>query len=208
MRTCLSLLMVMFVASSIFATNPCQQEFELLGKTTGEPSVLRFIEHRFGACEMEMNVSLYLTGERPAVVMDYKSFWTDSLFKARSHEVPMSIDVCDGIATIEDSITVHAPETDSATAEMWKHYIQTGGYEPTFFVDCTTDCIDEPLFDGAEFEPVYIHPSGFYKNYSLERLFYYPESGYLVILTRQPTEFYYQNTLHGLLVYRLEDDNE
>ncbi len=208
MRALIALLTILAIATRAHPTNPCQQEFELLGKTTGEPSVLRFIEHRFGACEMKINVSLYLTGERPAVVMDYKSYWTDSLFKARSHEEPVRIDVHHGIAGIDDSITVHAPEADSATAELWKHYIQTGGYEPTYFVDCTTNCIDEPLFDGAEFEPVYIHPSGFYKNYSLARLFYYPKSGYLVILTHQPTEFYYQNTLHGLLVYKLEDDDE
>ncbi len=186
-------------------THACEQEFTFECKTRGNYSVLEITERRFGECQRTNRIALYLSpDEVPAVQFSDRGF-TALMVGHREKETFLEIADSAGIFLLPDSATLSPPAFDSVFADSIKARRLKGTTIMDFYRDCFDNCIDEPRFDNCRARLVWLYGWGLYKNYSIDRVLYFPESRYLLVFTLQPIQFSYKITWHGVLLYKLAD---
>lgn len=211
MRELLAAVIILFVGATVdHAATLCEQKFELLAKSTGEPSMLAYSEQLTGECEqyrlhlllLHPDVSCEMErsgfGNRPDFILDF----FDKLGIERSVELTDS----SGIYRFNGSTTVQAPEYDSLLDSMWVAEARAGKVngEHDWCLRHRDLCFFGPRFAGAEATLLHRYHGGLYFNYTIDRVVYYPDSGVLVLITNQPKKKVGLDTMHGLLIYRLD----
>jgi len=190
------------------AASLCKQKFSILAKSPGSPSIVAYQEELTGECEqyrlhlvflhddIVTNMSRSGLDDPPIFVLDY--------FGTLGREESVSLNDSSGVYWINDSVWFKAPEFDSTFDERWSAFVASGGRdEHSWCVENREDCWYFPVFSGAD--PVLVHrySGGLYKNYSIDAVTYFPASGTIIIITRQPRLKVGLDTMHGLLIYRL-----
>ncbi len=60
-----------------------------------------------------------------------------------------------------------------------------------------------PPVDGVRINLVYHYPTGLYINYEINKVYYSPNFGYLLIFTRQPKLAVGLDTMHGFVILKI-----
>lgn len=188
---------------SAVATNPCEQEFTVDYKTSSSYSFLSLTETKFGDCNHTNRTLLYLGDPKfPAIdVTDNYVFWNKS--RGLPVETVDTLTDSSGVYIFGQGCKLQAPDVDGIFADTARRYIRDGSFDEQWYLECRSNCLDLPRFENTDARLLWAHPGGLYKNYGISSAFFYPQSGILVIVTSQPLEFYYKNTLHGVLVFQL-----
>ncbi|MFH0777921.1 MAG: hypothetical protein V2A71_04735 [Candidatus Eisenbacteria bacterium] len=99
--------------------------------------------------------------------------------------------------------TMLTPRFDAKKAELWNEEVEhhmNGARE--WNRRYGWDGLDAPRFRGRKFLYYYEYPAGLYVNYDVTEAYYFPTSGYLLILTHQPVLAPNGDTMHGFMVLR------
>lgn len=196
---------VAIISSSPFAATLCKQTFTVLGKTKGDTAWLYIDEYKSGECQgTRLYAFLLMPGRHAQLTGEVGSdpigsAWGTSLFVGQPQEQPVRLSDSAGIFVIPGTGRFYIP------------------YDPEFelrWQGTDMDLIswerqrsypsrDYPVFDAVDAKLLFALPA-LYKNYSVKEALYYPESGYLVILTHQPIEQVGLDTLHGVLIYKID----
>lgn len=213
MRLCkcfaVCLLSVLFSAPSVLPATLCTQDFNVEGKTSGDSSVLVISEKMGGECSPNVysTVITFLGMNRYKV--EYKieymqrddSAWVPPSFETDVMEPYRVLKDSGGVYYLGSSMAMRLPEHDSLFDAYW---ISLGGnYRmPYSSLDqWCGDIVDEPVFLNVTVDLVYRSTRGLYKNYTIDKAVYFPESKCLVVIINQPRSVVGWDTLHGFLVY-------
>ncbi len=101
-------------------------------------------------------------------------------------------------------LRIATPLPDAALMERFYEHIRSGGSNArTWATAAGGPHIQPPRIGNRPAEILYGLPAGLYVNYSLDRGWYFPRSGLILILTRQPVRAVGMDAMHGLLVLRV-----
>jgi hypothetical protein len=188
----------------------CDEQFNVIGFTTeSEPSFWVAVI-RNGDCVSStlIRVSVHgdsLTGVKKFGYSPSASSWTSSILKQFKHETPIVFsNPSDDWIKLDSGFSIRQPQPsrqlltrfrqwDSVGIEAWYWNRQEGAAG-----------VDLPRVRGDSLKLVYADSVGLYLRYRLQDVYYYPESGYLVITTandRYAGEFDSEN---GFLILRRE----
>lgn len=200
------LLLISTVSTAVF----CDKKYTVYGKVAGEHSLIIWDVEHTGECgSFESHIGL-VANDR---IIDFKSDYGlnlgtpfSSILDSLPSEEVIAIDAVDGRVHIGDSISISPPAYDSAFDRNWNDWVSVGSGFDSWKKTCRSPgtCSDYPSFTQTEAQLLYMYTGGLYKNYSLKRAYYFPESRILALITDQPYVdpgiIYY----HGLLIYRLQ----
>jgi len=205
-RICLLCLLLTAISRGQNEIPECEQSFQLYDKTPGRHALWFYKEMWQSDSHRCHRDSLYIMFLLPDRVHQFHSGrlqgnWIPDLYSNLKVEKYITLEPADGIFRINDSMRFHAPPPDSAFVKKYlaldKHDVRT------WYWECNDKCVDQPIFEGVEPGLIYSHPGGLYKNYRIKQVRYYPESGFLIIVTEQPLVDENKRTMHGLLVYSM-----
>lgn len=206
------LLLVLFSASAALASSMCDQTFTIHGKTKGETSLLFWDEYRGGQCGEWYGCALVLgiPGTPLMTLTADRQTWVASLLDDLPTEEMERVEASDGVYRINDSVWVEPPPEDTIFVRKFSGLVSGGSYGDAraWHRMCSSNCEDYPIVHGCVSDVVYAYEGGVYKNYTFKEVLYYPESGYLVVTTDQPLTAVGLDTMHGLLVLKLEQSSE
>jgi len=216
MRFCkylaMCLLIGLFSSSTTLTATLCDQTFTIHGKTSGENAMLFWSVVLGGECEGYIRGFVLVLGDTITPILTTQKWgmdWVPRLFKDISEEKSIKIEETDGRYVINDTVWIEPPAEDTTFPRKFGTVINRGGDGPKdWYRECPVNCSDYPIVHGCAAAVVYSYEGGLYKNYSFKDLLYYPESGYLVVITDQPLKAVGLDTMHGLLVLRLKTNED
>lgn len=194
---------IMFVSSSTgFSATICQQTIEFVGKTEGDTSTLLFYEYVSGECGYYLLHYLQIGPEglldSVRTKRDYLTLplWNDSTTIGKRLEIAELLPRSGDAFVMPFGQTIRAPQFDSVFMQKFRdsvaHYLMP---RERFF--------DQPLTD-LEIELLYRYPGGLYKNYQIKDAYLIKQSWVLVLVLYQPITKVGQDTMHGVLIYRIK----
>lgn len=190
------------------ASSNCNQTFFVLAKTEGDRSLLIYKEKLDGGCYCATNLfMLFLDPDTVTVYStnyceDPEKEWNLPHFRDLMTELCIRPIMIDGRFVLNDSMSITLPRVD--TTFMARFVADDIGMcvPSVWHRKCGTDCLDEPIMDFSA-NLVYFHVSGVYKNYTIRDVWYWEQSGYLLIQTENPIKAAGLDTMHGMLLYRV-----
>lgn len=203
------------VACTTSAATLCEQEFTVYGKTKGDHSLLFWHEYLTGECGQHRTYAIYLS-DTGSVELDCQwcpGDWVPAVTANLPMESAIEVPVGDS-CVVEDSIVVSPPPFDSTFPARYRELVKSGArgtagdWNRLTFERGRGGERDYPVFWGTEAHCIYAHDRGLYKNYGFQRVLYFAESRYVVIITDQPHTAIGLDTLHGLLVFKLLGEND
>ena len=202
------LLVALISASAALAASLCDQTFTIHGKTQGENSLLFWEVFRGGECYHWYGYALVL-GDSVTPVMTFNpedQTWVSRLLGDLSTEGAVNIESTEGVYRINDSVWIEPPPVDTTFVRKFSGLISGGSYgnAAEWHRMCSSNCNDYPIVHGCEADVVYAYEGGVYKSYSFKEVLYFAESRYVVVITDQPQTAVGLDTMHGLLVLKLE----
>jgi hypothetical protein len=206
----LALLCVILLSESPMAATFCVQTFTVYGKTAGEHSILFWDMEVGGDCSSDTTFALFLGDDNACVMTDRlnsKEFVPQFLSEVGSEKSVVLTD-SSGIYRIADSVYFTVPATDTTFLATFSRLNTLGamGNGRDWCRDSPVNCIDYPVFSGTGATLIYRYAEGLYKNYRFEQVTYFPGSKYLVLVVDPPVVAHGLDTMRGLLVYRLGDE--
>jgi hypothetical protein len=69
------------------------------------------------------------------------------------------------------------------------------------------DGIILPRFNNIKADLIYFYPKGLYVNYHISKLYHFEKSKYILLITDQPNKADGLDTMHGFMIFRIENDN-
>jgi len=202
------LLILVGLFSPVNSASLCDQTFTIHGKTKGENSLLFWEVFRGGECYHWYGYALVL-GDSVTPVLTFNpegQTWVARLLADLPTEEAVRIAPTEGVYRIDDSISVQPPPEDTTFVSKFSGLISGGAYgnASEWHRMCSSNCNDYPVVHGCGADVVYSYKGGVYKSYSFKEVLYYPESRYVVVITDQPQTAVGLDTMHGLLVLKLE----
>ncbi|MCB2202125.1 hypothetical protein KQH51_04790 [bacterium] len=194
------------------AASLCNQIFNILGKTSGEQSVLLFSVELTNECERKTSYAALLTSDSAVVLSKDEATdpaWPAIFLSGGEIEQPIVFD--SGLAAYDlgNGWTVSPPPTDSTFVGKWKELNRRSyGSLREFYRHCPTDCEDLPIFANCDARLAYRYEGGLYKNYHFSKVLWYPDSRVLVCVVHQPLLAVGMDSMHGLLIYHLYPEGE
>jgi hypothetical protein len=207
-----TMLTFFLVNISASAGSICKQTFTVYGKTTGPNSILAFREQIGGECESNNLFMILLYADSLPLIFsagapDGVSERVMSFLNAVGAEPADTVAEANGRFSLNDSVYFTLPPEDTTFA--WKHgrLGNEGKADAAHWrKKCPVNCQDYPNFVGAWATLLYEHKRGLYKNYTVSQCLWYSRSDILVIVTYQPRTAVGMDTMHGILIYRLNQD--
>jgi hypothetical protein len=186
------------------ASSLCQQTFELIGKTPGDTSTIYFYEYMDGECAMYTFFGLGLEHDS---VTSIKRWWSndltlpildDSTLRGKKLEPAKRLEK-QGDAFVVPHGKYHflsAPkyyqETDKLMLDSISNNLRPF---PT--------TIEEPEMS-CPAKLIYSYPGALYLKYEIQDAYIFRGSNMLFLITRQRVFRQGGDTLHGLLIYKLQ----
>ena len=198
-----------FITTTASASSCCDQKFTIHGKTTGEYSLLMYDVYWGGDCLCWSVHTVYLGIERTMAMetnigLSSGRDWIPMFLSQFPLDTQVELPDSNGIYYINDSMYITPPPKDSTFEQKYIDIMRDAGAdERDWYRECQYDCNDYPEFFGFDAKLVHSYSRGLYKNYGIKEVIYFPESGYLAIITDQPHKAAGLDTMHGMLVYRL-----
>lgn len=101
------------------------------------------------------------------------------------------------------------PPPDPALMDQFHEHIRTGGSNAQTWTQQTGQPrIQPPRLNGQPAGILYSYPAGLYVSYTLDRAWYFPRSGRILLFTHQPTRAVGLDTMHGLMLLNLPQSSE
>lgn len=190
------------------ATSSKRQEFRVIGISGGDMPLFIFHETAIGGREDYLTFFVYLLKDepivlvRPNIYMDHKDTDAHKILESLPFDSLSKLDSAKGVFRIDSAVSVTSPAKDSAFVFGFPDKepgFQTAAY---WNGNCITNCADDPIFQGAEYERIYFYNQGLYKNYKISQVYRDSDATFLVILTETSARAYSNNMMSGLLVFR------
>lgn len=185
----------------------CKQEITVVGKTTGEHSILFYHENwKKGQHCGNQTIFILFLSSGGAYVLERKfagPIWATNYLDELGRDSSILIEKSDGRYHLNDSIYFKSAPVDSTfPGSFWKlprNDAVTWNWEYGRY-----DGYDLPVINGAEWNLVYKHNEGIYKNYMIREVYFYPKSSYVVIKTLQPQLDETNKTMDGLMIFYIK----
>jgi len=203
------LALLMTSASNPMTTN-CEQKFIFFFKLQNDDTFW-IGEDLFGECGQSNLIQVFLKGDKPlAKETELAQFerweWIEHAKKAMKTEVcyPLKVDSKQEIDDEVLGIKLRSPKNNNRAMNH---------FNEEFAENCArqwnqkmkTDGIDEPIVAwDMELELAYYHADGLYFNYQIEKAFVFPESSYLVIMTKQAQRCAGGDTMDGFMIFKFK----
>ena len=183
----------------------CDQNFYLFDKTRGVSSLTFFrMDWNGRGCDRGMFYTAFLLSDRVHIMPSQflQGNWVSSLFSNMEIEPYQTITEADGRFVLNDSVYFQLPTPDSMFESKFRELAQPDArnWRATWQNYDTT----YPIFTGSCPEKLFELADGLYRNYTISEARYYRESNYLILLTRHPLRDVRGNTMHGLLIYKVD----
>lgn len=189
-------------------TTNCDQKFTFFFKMQHD-DVFWIGEDLFGECGQSNLIQVFLRGEKPsAKKIELAQFerweWIEHAKKAMKTEVcyPLQLNSKQEINDEVLGIKLRAPKVNNRAMNQ---------FTEEFAENCARqwnqkmgeDGIDAPVADwDMELELAYYHADGLYCNYQIEKAFVFPESSYLLVMTKQAQRCAGGDTMNGFLIFK------
>jgi hypothetical protein len=190
-------------------TTNCDQKFTFFFKLQYD-NVFWIGEDLFGECGESNLIQIFLGNEKPLVKkMPLSQFerweWVEPIRKAMRTEIAYTLEVGSKQVIDDESrgIKLRTPKTNNRLmnqfmeefaencAKQWNQKMKADG-------------IDEPQAWDMELDLVYYHPDGLYFNYQMEKVFVFPESNHLLIITKQAQRCAGGDTMDGFMIFKFK----
>jgi hypothetical protein len=186
----------------------CNQNYTILGKTSGDYSIIFYDLFVDGDCYYWETYSIFLGPENTYTlkvrVDSCATEWVNGFLGDFPSEPMEILGDSDGVFYITDSVYFTAPEYDSGFFRYYNELLSgTAKNTWEWRKNCKENCFDEPVFFGTDYELKHVNHEGLYKSYGIGQAVYFPESQCLVLVTDQPIKAVGMDSMHGLLIYKL-----
>ena len=204
----LSVLLVMMGAWTNVTTN-CEQKFTFFFKQHYD-NTFWIGEDLYGECGQSNLIQIFLVGEKATVkktelAVFEKWDWIEQAKKAIRIESPymLSPNTNQVIDNELYGVKLRAPKYNSRLlnkfsdefsencAYHWNQQMKEGG-------------IDIPQTWDMELDLIHFHPHGLYFNYQIEKVFIFPESNYLLVMTKNNIRCISGDTTNGFLIFKFQ----
>ena len=209
MKLVLNLIIISLIciSSSAISSTLCEQNFTLLGRTKGETPVFLIMQDLSGECESSKLLEIALLpggAKKLSLDFDEKGTWkwfSDGIPSLRT-EPFLSVEQINGIWKISDNMwKIKNPiENDILKKEVLKEPIIIAS---KWNEEKGTKGIQLPIFNDLKTELIYYLPAGFYVNYTIDKIFYFKKSGYIIVFTNQDRKGPGLDTMHGFLILKI-----
>lgn len=182
----------------------CQQDISVIGKTEGMYSLLFYYSdwRKGNRCGNESMFVLFLSPEGARIYNPFfiRGNWGEKYLKDLGTDSSILVTDSGGRYYLKNNVYFGPPAKDSTfPGSFWKlprNDAVTWNWEYR-----SAEGYDLPVIHGAEWNLVYKHNEGVYKNYMIREVYYYPKSSYVVIKTLQPQLDATNKTMDGLMVF-------
>lgn len=205
--TCVSLCFGSWTTHS-FTTN-CEQKLTFFFKLHYD-NTFWIGEDLYGECGQSNLIQIFLTGEKAItkkteLAQFEKWDWIEQAKKAISTETPYSL-LPNANQVIDNElygIKLRVPkynnrlfnkfsdEFSENCAFQWNQQMKEEG-------------IDIPQTWDMDLDLAYYHPNGLYFNYQIEKVFIFPESNYLLMMTKNSLRCAGGDTMNGFLIFKFK----
>lgn len=200
-------LMAVFLAPAVWASTSGEQAFELLGKAGNVIWIAEDIGGEY--CLSRLHQIVIEPNRVSAGASDLKEYqgWRpvrDMMGRlAQERVLPLKRMEDGSLTDPSGDLTITAPSPDPNLLARFHEHIAAGGSNAlTWAAAIGSVPLLPPQVNGRRAHILYRLPAGLYVNYALDRGWYIPQSGLILILTRQPVRAVGMDTMHGLLVLR------
>ncbi len=210
-----ALVLVVFLALLIIpavnqAASLGRQEFGFIGK--GQ-NVFWITEDIGGQYELSQLLQVVIDDESAVLgtieMTEFRQWdWLDENAKNLRTEIAVPLKLNDeGLLEAQDAyISIAPPKENDQLLEKFNEHVRQGGSNAvTWHKKKDLDGVTEPAVSGIDTKLVYHYPAGFYVNYELDRGYWLPRSGYIVVFTEQPIRAVGMDTMHGFMILRKTD---
>ena len=210
-----ALLLVLFVCIAFFLTSwkflttNCEQKLTFFFKSQYE-NTFWLGEDLYGECGQSNLIQIFWTGEKPFVrkteLAQFEKWdWIEQTKKAMRVEMPYSL-IPNSNQVIDNElygIKLRAPRTnDRLYNKFYEGFSENCAYQ--WNMKMKEEGIDMPQTWDMELDLAYYHPNGLYINYQIERVFIFPESNYLLLMTKNTTKCPSGDTMNGFLIFKFK----
>lgn len=206
-----------FMAVSIFvlviSNNPgsgasfCKQEFELLAVGN---DVIFIREDVTGECLSSDLLVLNTAGEQcSAGRIGLKKFgqWKKvrEAFGEFARREAVELVEKDGTFTCKQlELGIKDPAERPSLMAMFEQHVKEGGSGGRSF-NSEVGKFTLPVSTGRALRKVYMYPAGLYINYTIDRAYYLPGSGRIIVFTKQARTAVGMDTMHGFMILGVQD---
>lgn len=167
-------------------------------------------EDLYGECGQSNLIQIFLTGEKASVkkteLAQFEKWdWIEQAKKAIRTESPYSLSPNSNQVIDNElyGIKLRAPKYNSRLLNR---------FSDEFAENCASqwnqkmkeEGIDIPQTWDMDLSLAYYHPQGLYFNYQIEKVFIFPESNYLLLMTKNTLRCAGGDTMNGFLIFKFK----
>ena len=200
-------LFIFFFSLNVFFSTICEQKFTLLGRSKGQTPAFLIIQDLSGECESSTLLQIALMPEGPVkfdLEFGEKDRW--QWFKNNMDSLRMEpfvqLDNHDDswiAANMKWKVSNPLPDKELLNQIEKKPFVIGLHWNK----EKGTEGIQLPVFDGIKSKLIYYLPAGLYVDYSIEKAFYFKQSGYIILFTSQERKAPGLDTMHGFLIFKI-----
>jgi hypothetical protein len=190
-------------------TTNCDQKFTLFFKLAYE-DIFWIGEDLYGECGQSSLLQVFVAGEKTLVKkMELAEFerwdWIDQARKAMRTEKPILI-----LPNADNKVEYEALGIKLRNPK--ENYFLKKQFDREFAENCAYQWnqkmqktgIDEPQTWDLDLDLVYYYANGLYFNYQIEKVYVFPESNLLCVMTYNENRCAGSDTMHGFLIFRFK----
>ncbi len=200
----------LIVDKPVYVTSSCKQVFNFMGLSEGPKPVFWITEDLSGECNTSRLLQVVMADSTPFVIYtELKESGNWDWFKKGVEYLQMKpalrLNNQDGIWTVErETWRIKTPSHDQNLSEAFDKHIRAGGSNGiTWNKDRVSDGVILPQVEDAKTNLVYYYRAGLYINYEIDKVYYFPNFGYLLIFTRQSKLAIGLDTMHGFVILKI-----
>ncbi len=190
-------------------TTNCDQKFTFFFKLQYD-NTFWIGEDLFGECGESNLIQIFLENEKLMVkkmpLAEFERWeWIEPIRKAMRTEIFYALEVGSKQVIDDDSrgIKLSKPkENKRLMSQFTKEFAENCAKQ--WNQQMQADGIDEPQTLGMDLDLVYYHPDGLYFSYQMEKVFVFPESGHLLIMTKQAKRCAGGDTMDGFMIFKFK----
>lgn len=193
----------------VHASTNCVQKFTFIARTWGPNPTFWIGEDLGGEAGVSQLLQVTMVGGKTMLIRTDLELqkdwgWFAAAMKRFPAEEPIELVNIEGKwRTKGVKWSVEAPATNEQLADAFRRHIHAGGDDGTTWNrKMGSKGVVPPVVDGFDVEMTYYYPAGFYVNYDIAKIYYFPRTGYLLVFTDQKQSAVGLDTMHGFMLLR------
>ena len=204
-RSKVFLIILLIIASNCMATSSKRQVFRIVGISGGNEPLFVFHESAVGGREDYRLFFVFLLKKGPVTLLVQETH-VDSvahnIFESLPSDSLSLLEFAGGAFRIDRVSSISSPIGDT-TFKFGYQYDEPRLHTAAYWnSNCTTDCVDDPIFQGADYERIYLYKQGLYKNYNIAKAYKNSDATFIVVLTENTMRAHSNDMMSGVLVFR------